>query len=308
MAHQQQIDFCKLVKQHLPDFFSSLFVLDIGSLDINGNNQYLFDDCLYLGIDLLPGKNVDLATTGHELRLPDESVDVIISTECFEHDQFYSLTLKNIVRMLKPGGLFVFSCASTGRPEHGTRRTTPENAPFTKEFGEWGDYYKNLEEGDIRRVLDIDALFEKYAFSIGMQTNDLYFWGVKKGAFITRHDYSFQIQQANQLSDLKSREIFIVKLLATISERDRQISGNNQAAVERNGQIANLNQAVTERDGQIANLSQSVTERDGQIARLTSSNSWRLTKHLRFLGRIQRRAVKKAFSSLMGKHLKMFQL
>ena len=119
MAHPQQVDFCKSVKGLLPHFFHNNFVVDIGSLDINGNNQYLFDDCLYLGIDLFPGKNVDLATTAHEFNLPDESVDVIISTECFEHDRFYSLTLKNIVRILKPGGLFIFSCATTGRPEHG---------------------------------------------------------------------------------------------------------------------------------------------------------------------------------------------
>ena len=81
MAHQQQIDFCNSVKQLLPYFFYNRLVLDIGSLDINGNNQYLFDDCLYLGVDLLPGKNVDLITKGHALNLPDESVDVIVSTE-----------------------------------------------------------------------------------------------------------------------------------------------------------------------------------------------------------------------------------
>ena len=84
MAHPEQIEFCLSVKKYLPRFFSNRFVLDIGSLDINGNNQYLFDDCLYLGVDLFPGKNVDLAVKGHELQLPDASADVIISTECFK--------------------------------------------------------------------------------------------------------------------------------------------------------------------------------------------------------------------------------
>ena len=149
MAHPQQVEFCLSVKQKLPQFFSNRLVIDIGSLDINGNNQYLFEDCMYFGIDLLAGKNVDFAAKGHELNLPDASVDVIVSTECFEHDKFYSLTLKNIVRMLKPGGLFVFSCATTGRPEHGTRRTTPADAPFIQEDDEWGDYYKNLEENNL---------------------------------------------------------------------------------------------------------------------------------------------------------------
>jgi glycosyltransferase involved in cell wall biosynthesis len=56
--------------------------------------------------------------------------------------------------------------------------------------------------------------------------------------------------------------------------------------------ILNLTQAVDERDGQIANVTQAVVERDGYISHLEnqlntilSSNSWRLTKPLRFLRR-----------------------
>ena len=146
MAHQEQRDFCLSVKEKFPYFFSSKFVLDVGSLDINGNNQYLFDNRGYLGVDLLPGKNIDIISKAHELKMPDCCFDGIISTECLEHDPYYVDTLKNIYRMLKPGGLLLFSCATKGRPEHGTRRTTPSDAPFIHNFGEWGDYYRNLEE------------------------------------------------------------------------------------------------------------------------------------------------------------------
>ena len=113
---------------------------------------------------------------------------------------------------------------------------------------------------------------------------------------------------ANLNQAVTERHGQIANLSQAVTERDGQIDNLNQSVTECGGQIANLSQAVTERDGQIANLNQSVTERDGQIAKLLSSNSWRLTKPLRFLGRIQRGTVKKAFSSLMGKHLKMFQL
>ena len=184
MAHPEQAVFCKSVKKSLPSFFKNRVVVDIGSLDINGSNNYLFENCLYFGLDLAPGKNVDFVSKGHELNLPDESVDTIISTECFEHDQFYDLTIKNIIRMLKPGGLFIFSCATTGRPEHGTRRTSPQDAPLTQMFGEWGDYYKNLEELHVREIVDVEATFSKYAFSINNETHDLYFWGIKSGKFV----------------------------------------------------------------------------------------------------------------------------
>src|ERR1700730_3532980 len=134
MAHQEQVDFCESVRERFPLFFGSRLVLDIGSLDINGNNQYLFGNCLYVGIDVAPGKTVDLVAKGHELALPDGSVDVIISAECFEHDKFYELTLRNIIRVLKPGGLFLFPGAPKVRGDHGPRRTTPGDAPLIQTF------------------------------------------------------------------------------------------------------------------------------------------------------------------------------
>lgn len=194
MAHKQQREFCESVKIRFPKYFKRKLIIDIGSLDINGSNQYLFENSGYIGVDLFPGKNVDIACKGHELGLPNESVDVVISTECFEHDSYYGKTIQNIYRMLKPGGLFIFSCATTGRPEHGTRRTTPDDAPFIQFLGEWGDYYKNLEESDIREILDLDESFKDYEFSSQHDTHDLYFWGIKKGDLIERYDYSFLIE------------------------------------------------------------------------------------------------------------------
>jgi hypothetical protein len=67
------------------------------------------------------------------------------------------------------------SCATTGRPEHGTKRTSPQDAPLI----EW-DYYKNLTEEDFREAFDLDKMFSKYEFSTNSQPYDLYFYGIKK--------------------------------------------------------------------------------------------------------------------------------
>ena len=115
MAHRQQQEYCSKVKIKYPSFFQGVKVLDVGSLDINGSNRSLFERCDYLGIDVGKGNNVDLVSVGHEFEGPDEYYDTIISTEVFEHDMHYEKTIKNIMRMLKPGGLFVFTCASTVR-------------------------------------------------------------------------------------------------------------------------------------------------------------------------------------------------
>ena len=173
MAHNEQAEFCNYVKSQFTEKFKGCSVLDIGSLDINGNNRYLFEDYKYIGVDLGEGRNVDVISRGHEFK-SNELFDIVISTECFEHDEYYGLTINNMYNHLKPGGLFMFTCATEGRPEHGTKRTSPQDAPFV------GDYYKNLVESDIREIINIDEKFEKSQFLSRQSPADLYFWGIKK--------------------------------------------------------------------------------------------------------------------------------
>lgn len=193
MSHPEQKEFCESVKKQFPDYFENCFVLDIGSLDINGNNKELFTNCLYLGVDILPGNNVDVISKGHELSLPSEVADFIVSTECFEHDKYYQETFKNILRLLKPGGLLMFTCATTGRPEHGTPRTTPQDSPLTSQFQDWCDYYKNLTAEDFLVIESLDDIFEKYAFLVNHRSHDLYFWGIKKGHLEVDLNKTFQM-------------------------------------------------------------------------------------------------------------------
>lgn len=176
MAHPAQHMWCSYVSTKFPEYFKNRTVLDVGSLDINGNNRQYFTNCTYIGIDIGPGRNVDFICRGHEFfpnnfMLPFTQFDTIISTECFEHDKNYKLTLAHICTLLKPGGLFTFTCATTGRPEHGTTRTTIGCSPYTN------DYYKNLTEVDICSAISIEKLFSKSEFNI-LET-DLRFWGIK---------------------------------------------------------------------------------------------------------------------------------
>jgi SAM-dependent methyltransferase len=184
MAHKEQQYFLELTSNKFPEHFTNVKVLDIGSLDINGNNRkHLKQPYFYTGLDLAKGPNVDVVSPAH-LYECGYQFDLIMSGECFEHDIFYSQSLKNIVKLLKSGGLFVFTCASTNRPEHGTTKTSPQNAPFLEEYGEeWCNYYKNLTEDDIREVLNIEETFSDFYFQesfSGYIGNDLYFWGIKK--------------------------------------------------------------------------------------------------------------------------------
>ena len=174
MAHQNQQDFYQRVKDKFPFYFRNVKVLDVGSLDINGGTRHFFNPAYYISIDLAPGKGVDVVSPGH---LYDSGFlfDVVTTSECLEHDMFWPETLKNMARLLRPGGLFIGTCATTGRPEHGTRRTTPSDAPLLPEV--WNDYYKNLTHEDIRGVVEKDLAFMHT--EVNHETHDLYFYGFK---------------------------------------------------------------------------------------------------------------------------------
>jgi len=179
--HPEARNFTVFVKSHFPEFFTNKKVLDVGSGDINGNNRFLFDNSEYHGNDVFPAKNVTIVSKTSALPFGPETFDTIISTECFEHDPEYAESFQKILSMLKPGGLFLFTCASTGRWEHGTRRTTPGDSYGTIGNVEgWTDYYKNLTFDDLKNSIDINAL-SHYEHYYHPQACDLYFWGIKKG-------------------------------------------------------------------------------------------------------------------------------
>jgi len=179
MSHKAQIDFCNKVKRTFPYYFKGKFVLDCGSLDINGNNRYLFDNCDYVGVDVCTGNNVDIVKPVHELEYPDGFFDTILSTEMLEHDKYYAESFQSMVRMLKPKGLLFFTCATNGRRVHGTAKRKPEDSPTHKING-WENYYKNLTENDFKSILKFSDVFLKFDFEIEPNHHDLYFWGIKK--------------------------------------------------------------------------------------------------------------------------------
>jgi SAM-dependent methyltransferase len=176
MAHFDQQNFVSETKKQYPEYFINKKVLEIGSWIVNGTVRDFFENCDYLGIDLSEGPGVDLISFGHEYSAPDNSYDTVISCECFEHDMFYEKTFSNMFRMCKNDGIIIFTCATTGRGEHGTRRTTPQDS-LTSRIPSLTDYYKNLVKEDFLKIFNFNEHFKKYEFSV--KGHDLYFYGIK---------------------------------------------------------------------------------------------------------------------------------
>lgn len=178
MSHLEQQNYIRSIKEKYSNFFKNVSVLEVGSLNINGSVRDYFENCFYTGIDVGPGPGVDIVCSGHEYQQPDNTYDVVISAECFEHNPFWEKTFENMIRMCKQKGMIIVTCATTGRTEHGTMRSIPGASPLTIQKG-W-DYYKNLTVEDFTKVFDFDNLFNEYKFEINKQSSDLYFYGFKK--------------------------------------------------------------------------------------------------------------------------------
>lgn len=125
-----------------------LKILDVGSFDQIGNYNYrdIFneDNWSYAGLDIKQGNNVDIVVTDiyNWFEIDDNTYDVIISGQLFEHLEYFWLTMGQIERVLKPKGYVCIIVPSTGHKHGG-------DAPNCYRFHEDGlkamATYVNLE-------------------------------------------------------------------------------------------------------------------------------------------------------------------
>jgi SAM-dependent methyltransferase len=172
MAHESQMSFFKAAIAEFPAHFSGR-VLDVGSFDINGGPQNLITPMEYVGVDLVPGPNVTLIGRGENLDFPDHYFDVAMSSECFEHNEAWQATLRNMIRMTRPSGLVIFTAASTGRPEHGTTRSDGGRA-FPGLGTIEGEWYQNLNRSSVMKAVKRSSL-SYIEVNVNKATSDLCF-------------------------------------------------------------------------------------------------------------------------------------
>ncbi|MBV8510946.1 MAG: class I SAM-dependent methyltransferase [Xanthobacteraceae bacterium] len=99
----------------------ALSLLDVGSASVSGEDdgyRPLFSDPAwrYVGLDLAPARNVDVVVSSicEWGELTDSSFDVVISGQAFEHIAWPWITMMEIARVLRPGGLAAITAPSAG--------------------------------------------------------------------------------------------------------------------------------------------------------------------------------------------------
>ena len=91
-------------------------VVEIGSQDVNGSLRSVTpSEFEYVGVDFQTAKGVDIVLSDpYSLPFDNESVDIVLSSSCFEHSEMFWLVFLEVMRILKPAGIFYLNAPSSG--------------------------------------------------------------------------------------------------------------------------------------------------------------------------------------------------
>lgn len=177
-------------------------VVEIGSKGYQG--QFTFRDLLpnninFIGVDFQEGYNVDVVLDDpYKIPLEDNSVDYVISSSCFEHSEFFWLSFLEVMRILKPNGIFYLNAPSNGvfhRYPVDCWRFFPDSglalSKWSKRNGidcELLEQYTSLKENDI--WLDNVSIFIKSLDSSNFPKNRILdsFKNFKNGTIFPNHE------------------------------------------------------------------------------------------------------------------------
>ena len=176
---------------------TNVTVLDIGSQDVNGSLKKVCPkEFKYVGLDFEDAKGVDIVIQDpYNFPFDDQSIDIVVSSSCFEHSEMFWLVFLEILRILKPNGIFYLNAPSDGHfhrypvdcwrfyPDSGKAlvKWAKKNGYkpvllecFTQLGGGWQDYVAIFLKDFTKRSIYKDRIvFNKRDFENGM-INDKY--------------------------------------------------------------------------------------------------------------------------------------
>lgn len=108
--------------KHFFDTYAAAFngqrvkVIDIGAQDINGSLRAVCPEHFdYCGVDFVAAKGVDVVLDDpYQLPFDSNSIDIVLSSSCFEHSEMFWLLFLEIMRILKPHGLLYLNAPANG--------------------------------------------------------------------------------------------------------------------------------------------------------------------------------------------------
>ena len=116
--HQTALKYAKIFfetycEQNKSEIYT---IVEIGSQDVNGSLRDVAPvGVKYIGLDFVEGKGVDVVIEDpYKIPLPDNSADLVVTSSCFEHSEFFWLTFLEIARIVKSDGYIYVNAPSNG--------------------------------------------------------------------------------------------------------------------------------------------------------------------------------------------------
>lgn len=107
----------KFIKQNDWPGRDRIKVIDIGGSNVNGTYADIFsgEEFDYAAVDITPDDTVDIVLDDpYILPFENNSLDIIISGQAFEHVEFFWLLFEEMIRVLKPDGILILIAPSAG--------------------------------------------------------------------------------------------------------------------------------------------------------------------------------------------------
>lgn len=146
--HDEPLKFFEFLQKYHAPLFKKKKVLEYGSADVNGSVRPYFKECDYTGLDWRADTGVDVVSLMHEYQGIPESYDVVITSSAVEHDPYWKESIENCLKLLKPGGSLILTCAGPAYEKH-HEMCAPFRPGLPNEF-----YYKGISSQEIKVLIE----------------------------------------------------------------------------------------------------------------------------------------------------------
>jgi len=153
---RQPID--KAMRNFGKQFSADQKVLDIGCGTKPYKNCF---KCEYIGVDTLPALKPDITADAWDIPLPNQQFDGIVLNQSLEHIAMTDATIKEIYRLLRPGGLVIITVPHSMKTH--ASASPSSSAPVhnfdTQDHPIWRvDYYRFTKFGLIYAFRDFQTV------------------------------------------------------------------------------------------------------------------------------------------------------